>query len=157
MKLELKNIEVNLGMSEETYCYSASLWVDGRKVGSVGNHGQGGCDLQHVERAMLAAVNAWLANNEEPTVIGDISVLCDLETWCSDQIGDYLLERDLSTAMRRKVLFVKDSKVFEISKGKHQVDALVTHIRDKHGAETPVLNVMERQAALALYKLAVAA
>lgn len=39
---ELKNVKINRTLSEETLCYSASLYVDGRKVADVSNRGHGG-------------------------------------------------------------------------------------------------------------------
>jgi hypothetical protein len=44
MKIELRKISFNERMSEETNCYAADLYVDGKKVGEVGNDGHGGCD-----------------------------------------------------------------------------------------------------------------
>ena len=41
-KIELKNVKVNRCMSEETYCFSASVWVDGIRAGEVSNRGNGG-------------------------------------------------------------------------------------------------------------------
>jgi|JFJP01.1.fsa_nt_gi copper chaperone CopZ len=43
MKIELKRISFNERMSEETNCFSADLYIDGKKVGSCKNDGRGGC------------------------------------------------------------------------------------------------------------------
>lgn len=42
MKIELKNLKVAKFLSEETVAFTATLYVDGKKVGSVNNNGQGG-------------------------------------------------------------------------------------------------------------------
>ena len=42
MKIELKKIEFSERMSEETNCFVADLYIDGKKVGYVKNDGQGG-------------------------------------------------------------------------------------------------------------------
>jgi hypothetical protein len=42
-KIELKNIKFYGSMSEETYCFEATLYVDGKKVTRVSNRGTGGC------------------------------------------------------------------------------------------------------------------
>jgi hypothetical protein len=44
MKIELKNVKVYLGMSEETIAFNASLYVDGKKVGDAKNSGTGGAN-----------------------------------------------------------------------------------------------------------------
>jgi hypothetical protein len=42
MKIELKNVKISKRQSHETTCFVASVYVDGEKVGSVQNDGQGG-------------------------------------------------------------------------------------------------------------------
>jgi len=42
MKIELKNIKHSPSLSEETEAFTASLYIDGKCVGSVENHGHGG-------------------------------------------------------------------------------------------------------------------
>ena len=43
MKIELKKISFNERMSEETNCFIADLYINGKKVGYVKNDGHGGC------------------------------------------------------------------------------------------------------------------
>mgnify|MGYP003301036993 FL=1 len=47
MKLELKSIKHAQWKSEETQCYDAKLYVDGKPFALVGNHGQGGADTEY--------------------------------------------------------------------------------------------------------------
>ncbi|QPC87107.1 hypothetical protein GA830_10410 [Mesorhizobium sp. NBSH29] len=153
MKLELKNIEVNEGMSHETYCYSATLWVDGSNVGTVGNAGHGGCDEQRIEQGMLNGVNAWIANNLPPAFISDdIETSCDLEIWCADQISDHMVERDMNKALKRKVLYRAQGRIYEVPKGKLEMDSLVALLKAKHGDDVPILNLMARDEAITLFK-----
>lgn len=42
MKIELKKIEFNERMSEETNCFSADLYINGKHVGEASNRGHGG-------------------------------------------------------------------------------------------------------------------
>ena len=42
MNVALKNVKVNERLSEETTCFSASIYIDGVKVGEASNRGQGG-------------------------------------------------------------------------------------------------------------------
>jgi hypothetical protein len=44
MKLELKNIKYFASGSQETPCYTATVYVDGKKAIYVDNDGHGGCD-----------------------------------------------------------------------------------------------------------------
>lgn len=43
MKIELKKISFNERMSDETNCFIADLYINGKKVGSCDNDGRGGC------------------------------------------------------------------------------------------------------------------
>ena len=47
MKLELKNIKHTAWASQETHCYQASLYVDGKPVAIVSNDGHGGADRDY--------------------------------------------------------------------------------------------------------------
>ena len=42
MKIELKNLKHYPSMSEETTCFQASVYIDGKKAGDVKNDGHGG-------------------------------------------------------------------------------------------------------------------
>jgi len=44
MKFEIKKLSVQERLSEETLCFSADIWVDGKKIGEVTNRGHGGCN-----------------------------------------------------------------------------------------------------------------
>lgn len=43
MKIELKSIKFYESLSEETNCFTANLYINGKKVGYVKNNGQGAC------------------------------------------------------------------------------------------------------------------
>jgi len=43
MKIELKKISFSERMSDETNCFIADLYIDGKNVGSCNNDGRGGC------------------------------------------------------------------------------------------------------------------
>ncbi len=43
MKIELKNLKINLAFSEETTMFKADLYVNGVKIGYADNDGRGGC------------------------------------------------------------------------------------------------------------------
>lgn len=47
MKIELKNVKINARLSEETTCFSATLYVNGEKAGEVTNRGHGGPNMYH--------------------------------------------------------------------------------------------------------------
>jgi hypothetical protein len=60
MRLELKNLKVHDDMSEETLCFSATLYVDGKKVATVKNEGHGGSNFYYWDdRELEGKVHDW--------------------------------------------------------------------------------------------------
>lgn len=58
-RIALKAIKIHHGLSEETYAYTASVYLDGKRVGSVKNDGRGGPDMLDVaDRKAREAVEA---------------------------------------------------------------------------------------------------
>lgn len=47
MNIELRNVKFISSMSEETNCFTASVYIDGKREGEVGNDGRGGCHRYH--------------------------------------------------------------------------------------------------------------
>lgn len=75
MKLSVKNVKIHDDMSEETMCYSATLYVDGVRAAGVSNRGQGGCNEYRwadgrcgfdVERHVATLSPSQLPANPEP-------------------------------------------------------------------------------------------
>ena len=61
-KIELKNISHYERGSEETPCYNATVYVNGKKAIEVGNDGHGGMDRQdawHEKGFDLKEINDW--------------------------------------------------------------------------------------------------
>jgi hypothetical protein len=51
MKIELKSLKINKSFSEETICFTADIYANGKKVGYAKNDGHGGCtDYHHYEK-----------------------------------------------------------------------------------------------------------
>lgn len=103
MKIELRKISVNHRVSEETLCFAADIWIDGKRVGYARNHGQGGETDVHVQgvdlEAAREAAKAWITENG------------------TDQ------DRDLITPMTRD-----DGSVY----GPDPLTYLVDHLADLH-------------------------
>jgi hypothetical protein len=117
MKLTLKNIKHTEWASEETHCYQAALYVDGKPVAIVSNDGHGGCDRDYAHpkfegdyRATMKAVHDYfqsLPKTDEWLEDGvGVSVMeqC-LEFWCGDQVNDWLSARELKKKLKAGFLF----------------------------------------------------
>jgi len=114
MKLELKNIKHTAWASEETHCYQASLYVDGKPVAIVSNDGHGGCDRDYDHpkfkgdyRATMKAVDAYFKSlpKTDACDIFPEGMEQELEFWCADQVNNFLVSRELKKKLKSHVLF----------------------------------------------------
>ena len=118
MKLELKNIKHTQWASEETHCYQAALYVDGKPVAIVSNDGHGGCDRDYDHpkfkgdyRVTMKAVHDYFKSlPKEPSEWSEDGFAQQLEYWCADQVNEFLITRELKRKMKSHVLFQLKSK-----------------------------------------------
>lgn len=136
MKIELKNIKHAEFASQETHCYEASLYVDGRRVAHVSNDGHGGCDMVHV----LGDGDRRFANNKllhdaKQYLSRHIGYGPDaaLEIHCADLVNDWLLERDIKKAIKRRILFQKpdNNAIFQCKAQWKPTKENIAHLRTK--------------------------
>ena len=69
LRLTVKNYKHCEWMSEETDCYTASLYLDGKRIGTAENSGHGGCDMYNfatpaAEAAFKAYAEEWVNSDE---------------------------------------------------------------------------------------------
>lgn len=123
MKLELKNIKHTDWASEETHCYQASLYVNGKPVAVVSNDGHGGPDRDYAHpksgglggdyRSAMSEVHAYFgalppspfSYEGSDGVMIHASLPQDLESWCGDRVNDWLSSRDLKRKLKSGFLF----------------------------------------------------
>ena len=107
MKIELKNIKHAQFASRETNCYSASIYVDGAKAGTVDNQGHGGCDNIHWNDSVFGqTVEDWAtAQPKIQTEYGELSY--DLELLFGQLVDEWLLTKELTRNLK-KGLLVRD-------------------------------------------------
>ena len=155
MKIELKSIQYAKFSSEETNCYTANLYIDGRKIGSVGNDGHGGPDHFHGDRAAFAAADDWCKANL-PKWTGHDGTPCDtdLEFYCGQLVDAWLVARDLRTAFRTKVVMrdPADGNLYTI-KHRGRIEATIDGIGKRHPGAV-ILNTLPFDEALTLFRAA---
>ena len=115
-KIELKNFKHSDFASQETYCFEASVYIDGKKAGTVSNQGCGGCHSYHPNTLyqILAKEAAKLPHHEWRLNDQVLSVAPDADTIISELVTEALTAKDLKSGMRRRILFVgDDGSVYE--------------------------------------------
>lgn len=112
MLVVLKNIKRVARLSEETECFSADVWVDGVKAGTVANHGHGGSHIFE-PTALWQKLEDHAKTPPTRRVFG-----MDLQPDADSIVGDAYVhaqtERDLARMMARKIVFVRDGELRSI-------------------------------------------
>jgi hypothetical protein len=115
-KIELKNLKYSEFASQETYCFEASVYIDGKKAGIVSNQGCGGSHSYHPNtlyqilkaEADKLPTHEWRFNEEV------LHIAPDADTVISELVTQALQAKDLKSGMRRRILFVGDNgEIFE--------------------------------------------
>ena len=155
-KIELKNLKHSDFASQETYCFEASVYIDGKKAGTVSNQGCGGCHSYHPNTLyqILAKEAAKLPHHEWRLNDEVLSVAPDADTIISELVTEALTAKDLKSGMRRRILFVgEDGSVFEtqaMTAAALAVQLNRTDLFEKLKTKT-ILNLLPFPEALSIY------
>lgn len=107
--VELRNFKHNATLSEETDCFSASVYIDGVKVGEVSNRGHGGCNDYDaavrgfdLEDALADIAIATLPPEETEFEAADALI--------NELVQHQLVRKDAARYMRTKINFTVAGK-----------------------------------------------
>lgn len=153
MKIALKAIKYAAFSSEETNCYSANLYVDGHKIGTVGNDGRGGYDRFHGDRDAYKAADDWCgANLPKWTGAGGEPLDTDLELHCGALLEDWLASKHLRSTLRTAVMFVHPGigKLYQV-RHRGEIERTAAAVAGRHPGAI-ILNGQPFDEALALYR-----
>tara|TARA_R100001480_G_scaffold116559_1_gene116293 strand:+ start:28 stop:528 length:501 start_codon:yes stop_codon:yes gene_type:complete len=120
MNLEMKAIKHSEWASEETYCYQANVYLDGKPFAMVSNDGHGGCDREYSHnkfkgdyRATMKKVDEYFKSLPKRDV-GKYDWAPEgfdesFEGWCHEQVTNYLITKDVKKALKKnKVVYQKN-------------------------------------------------
>ena len=164
-KLELKNISYYARGSEETPCYNATVYINGKKAIDVSNDGHGGCDRQNThpnieERGLVQLANEWCvktfgqgsfnytSDGEEKTCTYDI----DLEHHCHDELYKWLDTKALKKDLKKQYLFVEDGHLMGYKKHSSHTDTNFKEFFSKNHPNEKCLNFLPFDDALKMFK-----
>jgi len=166
-KLEVKNISHYARGSEETPCYNATVYINGKKAVEVSNDGHGGSDRQHTypeSGFRLQDIDKWCVEKfgQETWEHGGqtYSTDLDLEHYCHQELYNWLDTKLLKKELKSKYLCIEKEKDEEFivsfkrnSTDKRHDDEFVRHLERKypHMADK-CLNFLPFDQALELFK-----
>lgn len=109
MKITVKNLKIMEELSEETLCFSATVYVDGKRAFRAKNGGHGGCNMYlpiepYAEsRQILARAEKYAKSlpgfySEKYPELGEIPM--DLDIVLDDAINSYQQDKAMRSHMR---------------------------------------------------------
>tara|TARA_B100000287_G_scaffold412338_1_gene442683 strand:+ start:397 stop:966 length:570 start_codon:yes stop_codon:yes gene_type:complete len=173
--LELKGIKHAAFASQETHCYEASVYFNGKIIGWVNNDGYGGSDTfnakpikhgaDHVCAKGSFADNNKLWNTLETRIAEEHPQYfmewdkswnkMTLEIWCCNQVNKFLSTKDFNRYMKSKVVFIqpdepKAIRYFSFKGVRSITQQHIDHIKSKYPTYQ-ILNDMPKAEALDLW------
>ena len=154
MEIELKKIKIVDEMSDETTCFCADVWIDGKFEGRVQNSGQGGCNDYAPHR--LEDVLQKHAESLGPVEFGGTWLERDADMVVSELLEAHRLRKEL----RRRLVFVSksDGEIRETKAFKPRVLAELLKPENREttkarlgGDVEKILNLMPFECALKLW------
>ena len=133
MKIELKNIKIHPDMSEETTCFSATLYVNRKKAATCRNDGRGGStDVYFEDRELMFSVFEWCKENPMTVWYGKNEYIFDsLEARIDELIAEAKFRKDFKRMQRNHLILRKKNAkepeyVFHMTfKLRNKVDTLI--------------------------------
>ena len=102
-KLELKNITYYKQGSEETPCYNADIFINGKKAIHVSNNGCGGCDKQYPHKNFTFQT---IMDLQDYLVKKYKEEFEPIDSWCHDRLYEFLDKKILKKELQKKYLCV---------------------------------------------------
>jgi hypothetical protein len=163
MKIEIRNLKFSAFASEETNCFEATIYIDGKRAGTARNAGHGG-PTSIDPRECEARLNAYAATL--PKVVSDIREETDAtgfftydptgESLVDDIVADALVQRDLKKALAKRVLFTVVGKAGIFQTNACKADVLARTLEEpglvRRLKADKILNLLPLADALVLYK-----
>tara|TARA_R110000868_G_scaffold409899_1_gene696436 strand:- start:34291 stop:34761 length:471 start_codon:yes stop_codon:yes gene_type:complete len=112
MKIELKNIKTLKAMSEETQCFTATVYIDGSKAGTVRNSGHGGCNEYH-PTSLGQRLDDYAKTLPADVVFG-MTIQPDADSVIGKVYQREAVKRELTSLMARKIVFIRDGEMRSI-------------------------------------------
>lgn len=109
MNIKLRNIVINSKLSEETLCFTASLYIDEKYAAEVRNNGTGGCNTYYFSQNYLPHKKEEFLSycRSLPKIeIDNMKISMDEDMLIGQLINEYQKERFLKKQCVKRTLFV---------------------------------------------------
>lgn len=161
MNITLKNVKFSEFASQETNCFEATVYIDGKRAGTASNDGHGGCNryspntlyatLNEYAETLPPIVSKYLDGNGKPMILEH-----DADILIGNLFDYWLQSRNLKKSLSKSILFIgEDGKLWQSTQ--RDLKAALSHpdISQKLKAKQ-ILNFLPFEAALSIYQGATA-
>ena len=162
--LEVKNLSHYARGSEETPCYNATVYINGKKAIEISNDGRGGMDMQHqydgFDYGIVQQANEWCkktfgqesftyqSDGKEEVCTYDIN----LEQHCHNELYKWLDTKTLKKDLKKQYLFVEKGQLMGYKKKANDTDPAFKHFFEKNHPNEKCLNFLPFDDALKVFK-----
>lgn len=124
--ITIKSLKHSEFASQETHCFEATVYVDGKRAFIVSNDGHGGCDRysplagsnNHAAvQSLVNTINAELGTE----IVGEYKLQNSLDLVIGDLVNDKLMEKELTKVLKR-VSYVFEGGLYQLP-AKHKPSA----------------------------------
>ena len=135
MKIALKNVKIARHMSQETTAFTASLWIDNKRVGDVRNEGCGGPnDVWIEDRELRELFHAHVTTM--PDMVTDYGTFpMNVDLFISDLLEKHEHQQWIKRQTRRKIIFRLDGDKANEFRTVSKSDQAREFIRGKYGSK----------------------
>jgi hypothetical protein len=159
MQIELRHLKIVHRLSQETVCFTASLFLDGQPAGTVSNRGNGGgheySDWDAASRLDAYALTLPRRLFPPEWALGDYAQTAD--SLIDDLVTDHQTRADLAKLLKTRVLFTgTDGKLRQTRTFKaEELQRLLPDLTSKPPADWQrILNTLPFDEALAIFRAA---
>ena len=149
MNIQVKNVKIYDGLSEETVAFNASIYVDGKKVGDAKNNGRGGANDIDVftkdgrwnrdlisDMELEAETHTWTYEGE--------TYSHNLDSYIGKLVDDFDEQRNLKRMCRTETLYripdeTYDEGEYHTMKHKYGED-VKTYLTETYGDGVRIIN-----------------
>ena len=158
--LEMKALQHAEFASEETHCYEAKLYLNGKLFAYVSNDGRGAADDQDpadgVTYQQVRELDQLCSDEMPMWEFDGHSGKQSLEMWCCEAVNFLLAKKDMKRTMRSKILYkdpAKPNSLMVVSyKGLRKLtDRHMEHFKSRH-KDVLILNEMDEDEATKIYR-----
>jgi hypothetical protein len=159
MQIELRHLKIVHRLSQETVCFTASLFLDGEPAGTVSNRGDGGAheySSSAAESRLTAYAKAAPARTF-PAEWGGGTYQPSADSLIDDLVTDHQTRADLAKLLKTRVLFTgTDGKLRQTRTFKaEELQRLLPDLTSKPPADWQrILNTLPFDEALAIFRAA---